>query len=151
MAKIANSVQIVNKKAKFEYELLDHFEAGLQLKGTEIKSIRLSKASIKEGYCAFKGAELFIYNMDISPYEDASFVNHEAKRPRKLLMHKRELEKLKKKIKDVGFTIVPLKLFINEKGYAKLNISLARGKKLYDKRESLKTKDVQRQLDRLNK
>lgn len=141
-------INIRNKKASFEYEFIERMEAGIQLVGTEIKSIRLGQASIKEGYCGFKKGELFIYNMDISPYEQASFSNHDPKRVRKLLLNKQELEKLKKKKKDVGLTIIPLKLYINKNGYAKLSIALAKGKKLYDKRESLKEKDHQRQMDR---
>ncbi len=146
--KLSADVKIRNKKASFLYEFLETFEAGIQLRGTEIKSIRLGKASIKEGYCAFKGGELFAYNIDITPYENASFSNHESKRARKLLLHKQEIEKLIKKKKDVGLTIVPTLLFINDKGYAKLNIALVKGKKIADKRESLKEKDAKRQIDR---
>jgi len=146
-----SDINIKNKKANFEYELLEKFEAGLQISGTEIKSIRLGKVSIAESYCAFKNEELFVFNMDISPYEKASFANHEPKRKRKLLLHKKELLKLLKKKKDVGLTIIPTRLFINDKGFAKLNIALAKGKKLYDKRESLKSKDVKKQIDRLLK
>ncbi len=148
---LSKEVNIRNKKASFQYEFLDKFEAGIQLRGTEIKSIRLGKASIKEGYCAFKNGELFVYNIDITPYENASFTNHESKRPRKLLLHKQELEKLIKKKKDVGLTIIPTSLFINKNGYAKLNIALAKGKKIADKRESLKEKDAKRQMDRAMK
>lgn len=151
MGKLAGEVNIKNKKASFEYEFLEKLEAGIQLKGTEIKSIREGKASIKEGYCAFKNGELFVYNINITPYSDASFTNHEPKRPRKLLLHKQEIEKLFKKKKDVGLTIIPTKLFINKSGYAKLNIALAKGKKITDKRETLKTKDAKRQMDRAMK
>ena len=146
--KLTGDVNIKNKKASFQYEFIEKMEAGMQLVGTEIKSIREGKASIKEGYCAFKKGELFVFNIDITPYKEASFKNHEPKRPRKLLLHKQELEKLFKKKKDVGLTIVPTKLFINSNGYAKLNIALAKGKKMQDKRESLKTKDAKRQIDR---
>ena len=149
--KLSNNIYIRNKKASFSYECLEKFEAGMQLKGTEIKSIREGKASIKEGYCAFKNDELFVFNINITPYSEASFTNHEPKRPRKLLLHKQELEKLLKKKKDVGLTIIPTKLFINSKGYAKLNIALAKGKKMQDKRESLKEKDAKRQMDRAMK
>ncbi|MBD98554.1 MAG: SsrA-binding protein [Verrucomicrobia bacterium] len=151
LEKLRSEINIKNRKASFEYELLEKFEAGLQLSGTEIKSIRLGKVSLAESYCAFKKQELFVFNMDISPYEKASFANHEAKRKRKLLLHKRELAKLLKKKKDVGLTIVPTRLYINKNGFAKLDIALAKGKKLYDKRESLKSKDVKRQIDRLLK
>lgn len=146
--KLSGEVNIKNKKASFQYEFIEKMEAGMQLVGTEIKSIREGKASIKEGYCAFKKGELFVFNIDITPYKEASFANHEPKRPRKLLLHKQELEKLFKKKKDVGLTIVPTKLFINSNGYAKLNIALAKGKKIQDKRESLKAKDAKRQIDR---
>ena len=118
--KLVKEIKIRNKKSSFLYEFLEKFEAGIQLRGTEIKSIRLGKASIKEGYCAFKNDELFVYNIDITPYENASFANHESKRPRKLLLHKKEIEKLVKKKRDVGLTIIPTLLFINENGYAKL-------------------------------
>ena len=149
--KISKEIHIRNKKASYEYEFIDKYEAGMQLKGTEIKSIREGRASIKEGYCAFKGGELFVFNINITPYADASFVNHEPKRPRKLLLHRQEIDKLQKKKKDVGLTIVPTLLFINDKGYAKLNIALAKGKKIADKRESLKEKDAKRQMDRVKK
>lgn len=149
--KLKTDIHIRNKKASFLYEFLEKFEAGIQLKGTEIKSIRLGKASIKEGYCSFKGGELFVYNIDITPYENASFANHESKRPRKLLLHKQEIEKLIKKKKDVGLTIIPTLLFINDNGFAKLNIALVKGKKIADKRESLKEKDAKRQMDRAMK
>lgn len=145
---LSKEVSIRNKKASFLYEFLEKFEAGIQLKGTEIKSIRMGKASIKEGYCAFKNGELFVYNINITPYENASFTNHESKRARKLLLHKQEIDKLIKKKKDVGLTIIPTLLFINNKGYAKLNIALVKGKKIADKRESLKEKDAKRQMDR---
>jgi SsrA-binding protein len=149
--KFTSDINIRNKKAAYQYELLEKFEAGLKLEGTEIKSIREGKASIKEGYCAFKKGELFVFNINISPYTEASFKNHEPTRPRKLLLHKNELEKLFKKKKDVGLTIVPTRLFINKNGYAKLNIALAKGKKMQDKRESLKAKDAKRQMDRAMK
>ncbi|MBL4709190.1 MAG: SsrA-binding protein SmpB [Flavobacteriales bacterium] len=149
--KISKEIHIRNKKASYEYEFIDKYEAGMQLKGTEIKSIREGRASIKEGYCAFKGGELFVFNINITPYADASFANHEPKRPRKLLLHRQEIDKLQKKKKDVGLTIVPTLLFINDKGYAKLNIALAKGKKIADKRESLKEKDAKRQMDRVKK
>lgn len=144
----SNNVSIRNKKAYHLYEIIDEYEAGIQLLGTEIKSLREGKASIKEGYCAFKKGELFALNINITPYSEASFTNHEPTRQRKLLLHKHELEKLFKKKKDVGLTIVPISLYINKKGLAKLKIALAKGKKLQDKRESLKAKDAKRQMDR---
>lgn len=146
--KLSNNIAIRNKKASFQYEFLERFEAGIQLKGTEIKSIREGKASIKEGYCGFKKGELYVFNIDITPYKEASFYNHEPKRPRKLLLHKSEIDKLIKKKKDVGLTIIPIKLYINDRGLAKLSIALAKGKKLHDKRESLKEKDAKRQIGR---
>jgi SsrA-binding protein len=147
-----NKVNILNKKARFEYEILDKYTAGIVLTGTEIKSIRNSKASIAESFCEFnESGELFIINMTIEEYAYGTHYNHKPKASRKLLLNKRELKKLEKEVKNVGLTIVPLKLFINEKGYAKLEIALAKGKKLYDKRETMKDRDNKRQLDRVKK
>lgn len=151
MSKFSSDINIKNKKASFNYEFVDQYEAGIQLLGTEIKSIREGKASIQEAYCAFKNDELFVINMNISPYTEASFTNHSPTRSRKLLLHKKELEKLFKKKKDNGLTIIPTKLFINGKGIAKLNIALAKGKKVHDKRETIKDKDAKRQMDRAMK
>ena len=145
---MTSSINITNKKAGYEYELLDKFTAGIQLLGSEIKSIRAGKASIKESYCLFIKSELWIRNMDISEYAQASMNNHEPKRDRKLLLNKIELKKLRKKIDQKGLSIVPTRLYISERGYAKLNIALGKGKKIYDKRESLKNKDTQREIDR---
>lgn len=141
-------VAIKNKRARYEYELLDKYTAGLQLTGTEIKSIREHKASIAEGYCTFDGDELYIYNMHIAEYDKAGMVNHDPKRKRKLLLQKKELKKLKKKLQDQGLTVVPTLLFIAPSGYAKLNIYLAKGKKLHDKRETMKKRDAKKQIDR---
>jgi SsrA-binding protein len=127
---------------------LQEFTAGIQLTGTEIKSIREGKANIADAYCTFKGDELFVINMHIAEYSFGTYNNHEPKRDRKLLLTKRELHKMQAKVKEKGFTIIPTLLFINEKGLAKLTISLARGKHYYDKRESLKQKDVKREIDR---
>ncbi|WOC52596.1 SsrA-binding protein [Bergeyella porcorum] len=149
--KIEKNVNILNKRARFEYELLDKYEAGIVLTGTEIKSIRLSKASITESFCEFIEGELYIINMMIDEYKFGTFYNHKTKRERKLLLHKRELQKLGRKLKDAGNTIVPLKLYINEKGLAKLQIALAKGKKLYDKRETIKDRENKRNLGRLLK
>jgi SsrA-binding protein len=143
-----NKISIKNKKASFEYEFLDVYTAGIQLTGTEIKSIRDNKASIGEGYCVFIQEELWIRNMHIAEYDKGSYNNHEPKRDRKLLLNRQELKKLGNKVKDKGLTIIPVKLFLNDKGLAKIEIALARGKKLYDKRESLKEKDTKRQIDR---
>lgn len=144
-------VNIKNKKASFEYEFLEEMEAGLQLMGTEIKSIREGKASIKEGYCIFKNGELYLKNVHISEYTEGSYNNHEPLRDRKLLLHKSEIEKLSKKKTDVGLTIIPVRLYINDRGLAKVKIALAKGKKLYDKRQDLKLKDDKRQMDRMMK
>lgn len=141
-------VSIKNKKASHEYLLLQDFTAGIQLYGTEIKSIREGKASIVDAYCTFRGNELFVINMHIAEYVYGTYNNHEPKRDRKLLLTKRELSKMQTKVKEKGFTIIPTLLFVNEKGLAKLTISLARGKHHYDKRESLKQKDVKREIER---
>lgn len=147
-AKRKMAVEIKNKKAKFEYHLLDKYVAGIQLNGTEIKSIRQSKASIVEAYCKMEKGELFVYNMYIAEYENASHYNHDPKRKRKLLLNRSEINKIERKMKDVGLTIVPVLLFISDNGLAKLKIAVAKGKKLYDKREDLKQKDLKREIDR---
>lgn len=134
-------VNIRNKRAKFEFHLMDTFVAGIQLGGTEIKSIRSSKASILEAYCIMENGELYIRNMHITEYENASFYQHKPRADRKLLLNKREISKIDKLLKTKGYTVVPLRLFINEKGLAKLEIAVAQGKKLYDKRQDLKEKD----------
>ena len=149
--KIEKSVTIQNKRARFEYEILEDVEAGIVLTGTEIKSLRSSKASITESFCQFIDGELYVINMMIDEYKLGTFYNHKIKRERKLLLHKRELIKWEKKTKDVGITIVPLKLYINSRGKAKLIIALARGKKLFDKRETKKDRENKRNLDRLIK
>ena len=145
-------VNILNKKAKFEYQLLDQYNAGIVLTGTEIKSIREGKASITESFCEFNEKnELFIINMLIDEYEFGNHFNHKSKSQRKLLLNKKELKKLQKEVKNSGLTIIPLKLFINDNGYAKILISLAKGKKMYDKRQVLKERENKRQLDRVKK
>jgi len=146
--KMNNKVNIRNKKASFEFFLLEKFVAGIVLTGTEIKSIRASKASINEAYCAFSNGELFVRNMHIAEYEYGTYNNHEPKRERKLLLTKRELGKLQSKLSEKGLTLIPTFMFINEKGLAKLEIALAKGKKLYDKRETLKQKDTRREIER---
>ena len=148
MAKISNTVNIENRRARFDYQFLDTLTAGLVLKGTEIKSIHEGKAGLADSYCYFKNDELFVKNFHITEYADASFYNHEPMRERKLLLTKQELNKLLRKVKDQGLTIVPIKLFINEKGFAKLNIALAKGKKAYDKRDDIKKKDIEREMNR---
>jgi len=145
-----NNVSIRNKRASFEYEILDRFIAGIQLYGTEIKSIRENKASLNEAYCVFIGSELYV-KMHIAEYQYGSFNQHNSKRDRKLLLTKKELLKLEDKSQAKGCTIVPLKLFINEKGLAKLEIALAKGKKIWDKREDIKDRDNKRELDRYMK
>lgn len=145
------NINILNKRARFEYEILEEYEAGMVLTGTEIKSIRASKASIAESFCEFINGELFVINMTIDEYKFGTFYNHKVKRERKLLLHSQELDKLNKKVKDVGNTIVPLKLYINSNGKAKLLIALARGKKLFDKRETIKDRENKRNLDRIMK
>jgi len=145
------TVNILNKRAKFDYEILDKYTAGIVLTGTEIKSIRLGKASIAESFCEFSEGELFLINSHIEEYLYGTHYNHKAKSERKLLLNKRELKKLNKDSDNKGLTIVPLRLFTNEKGLAKLDIALCRGKKNYDKRESLKEQDTKRDLDRIKK
>lgn len=146
------NINIQNKKAHFLYEILDTYTAGIVLTGTEIKSIRSSKASIAESFCEFnEQGELFVINMTIEKYIYGTYYNHRPKAERKLLLNKKELKKLQKEVQNTGLTIIPLKLFINEKGYAKMNIALAKGKKLYDKRETIKDRDNKRNLDRIKK
>lgn len=143
-----SKVQIKNRRASFEYFLVEELTAGIVLTGTEIKSLRDGKASINEAYCAFKDNELYVINMHITEYSYGTYLNHAPKRERKLLLNRRELKKWQGKVKEKGFTIVPTMLHINEKGFAKLNIALARGKHSYDKRETLKEKDMKREMDR---
>ncbi len=147
-----NTVNIKNKKARFEYEILDKYTAGIVLTGTEIKSIRDSKASITESFCEFnEKGELFVINMTIQEYVYGNYYNHAPKAERKLLLNKRELKKLEKDVNTKGLTIVPLRLFLNERGLAKLVVALAKGKKLYDKRETMKDSDNKRDLARIKK
>lgn len=149
---VKNNINIKNKKAKFEYELLDTYVAGIVLAGTEIKSIREGKASITQSFCEFNDrGELFVINMQVDEYSHASHFNHRPKAERKLLMQRRELNKLRKEVTTSGLTIVPLNLFINDRGLAKIRIALAKGKKLYDKRETIKDRDSKRNLARIKK
>ncbi len=143
-----NTINIKNRKASFEFAFIDKYIAGLQLTGTEIKSIREGKSTINDAFCVFHKNELLIRNMHIAPYFNGTYNNVPEKRDRKLLLNKHELEKLQGKLKDQGLTIIPLRLFINEKGYAKLEIALAKGKKLFDKREDIKKRDVERETSR---
>ena len=146
-----NAINIQNKRAKFEYTLIDKYVAGLQLSGTEIKSIRNNKANLSDSFCSFKENELFIVGMHIDEYEFGNYANHQPKRDRKLLLNRQELDKIRKKLKDVGLAIVPLRLFINDKGWAKVEIAVAKGKKLHDKRNTIKDRDIQRDIDRTSK
>jgi|TARA_A200000113_G_scaffold178865_1_gene164447 SsrA-binding protein len=149
---VQKEIHIKNKKARFEYELLEEYTAGIVLTGTEIKSIRNSKASIAESFCEFnERGELFTVNMHIEEYAFGTRYNHRPKAQRKLLLNKKELKKLQREVQNTGLTIVPLRLFITDKGFAKLRIALAKGKKLYDKRETIKDRDNKRDLDRIKK
>lgn len=145
-----HQIFIKNKNAYYEYDILEKYVAGIVLKGTEIKSIRLGKASINEAYCVFQQGELFVKNMNIAPYEHGTYNNHEPKRDRKLLLTKKELIRLQTKVQEKGLTIVPLSLFVNEDGLAKLEIALARGKKAYDKRQAIKQREEERLRARLD-
>lgn len=145
------TINILNKRAKFDYEILDRYTAGIVLTGTEIKSIRLGKANIAESFCEFQEHELFAVNMQIEEYAYGKHFNHKAKTERKLLLNKKELKKLLKDVQNKGLTIIPLRLFINEKGLAKLDIALCKGKKNYDKRETIKDRENKINIDRLKK
>ena len=144
-------IVIRNKKASHDYEFLEKFIAGIKLSGTEIKSIRLGKATIADTYCYFSSGELYIKGMHIAEYWWGNLNNHDPLRERKLLLTKRELRKIERKVKETGLTIIVIKVFINERGLAKAEIALARGKKEYDKRETLKRKDAAREMDRMRK
>ena len=146
-----NKVHIINKKAKFEYILNDSFISGIVLTGSEIKSIRNNKFSIREGFCKFLEDELFIINMNIEKYEFSNDEVYNPKRQRKLLLNKKELGKLKKSVEQKGTSIIPYRLFINDKGFAKIEIFTATGKKLFDKRSSIKERDNKRSLEKINK
>ncbi|MEZ5014043.1 MAG: SsrA-binding protein SmpB [Chitinophagales bacterium] len=142
------NVHIKNRRATFEFEVIDRMVAGIVLRGSEIKSVRDGKVSMQDAWCLFKDGELFIRNLHISEYKQATMWQHEPLRVRKLLLSKKELSKLQAKVKERGFTIIPLDMFLNERGFAKLTIALARGKKVYDKRESIKQRDEKRDLER---
>ena len=145
------AINIKNKRATFDYELLDTYTAGIVLTGTEIKSIRQGKASLVDTFCFFANGELWVKNMHVAEYFYGSYNNHVARRDRKLLLTKKELDKLLRTSRDPGFTIVPVRLFINEKGLAKVVVALAKGKKQYDKRQSLREKDDKREMARMFK
>ena len=146
-----SNIQIKNKRAAFDYEIAERYTAGIQLFGTEIKSIRGGKAGLVDSYCTFIGNELWVKNMHIATYSFGTYNNHEVRRDRKLLLTARELRKLMRSVRETGFTIVPIKLFIDEKSLAKLEIGLARGKKSYDKRHSLREKEDKRSMERVMK
>lgn len=148
---MSQDIYIKNKKAYFEYHILDKYVAGIKLLGTEIKSIRQGKANINDAFCTFIDGQLYVRNLHISEYSFGSFYNHEAKRDRVLLLNKKELKKIQTKGEEKGFTIVPLAMFINERGFAKLEIAMAQGKKAFDKRETMKERDSKIELDRAMK
>lgn len=145
-------LEFINRKAAYEYTFIDEVEAGIQLLGTEIKSIRAGNVNLRDAYCVFnKKGELYLRSLFIAEYKQGNQFNHEERRTRKLLLKKQELKKLEKKIKEKGFTVVPFRLYLNERGIAKIEIALAQGKKVHDKRESIKTKDNKREMDRMRK
>lgn len=146
---LKSDINIKNRRATFDYAILDRYTAGICLYGTEIKSIRESKASLTDTYCIFERGELWVKQMHIAEYRFGSYANHEVRRDRKLLLQKKELRKLQRAVKDTGKTIVPLRLFINEKGLAKMEIALCQGKHDYDKRQSIQERDTRRELDRV--
>lgn len=148
MPKAKSSIEIKNKRASFDYEFIERFTAGIVLCGTEIKSIRAGKASLVDSYCYFVNGELYVRNMNVAEYWWSSYNRHDPRRDRKLLLTKRELRKLLRATREKGMTIVAVKLFISEKGYAKLDIALARGKREFDKRETIKEKDIRREMER---
>jgi SsrA-binding protein len=146
--KIEKNVEIKNRRASFEYSFLEKYTAGIMLMGTEIKSIRQGKVNLTDAYCLFLGEGLYIRQMNISKYNEGTHYNHDPLRDRKLLLTKRELRKLQNSLKDVGLTMIPTRMYISERGFAKIDIALAKGKKLYDKRDSIKEKDVKRSMER---
>ena len=151
MSKIAATVNIVNRKASFNYFISDSWEAGIVLTGTEIKAIREGKANLVDAYCIFKNTELWVKNLHISAYEKGGYTNHAPREDRKLLLHRYQLKRILAKLKEKGVTLIPLRLYIEERGFAKLELGLARGKKLYDKRDSLKDAEAKRELGRVMK
>lgn len=150
-AKKSKTVEVVNRRAEFEYHFIDVLEAGIVLQGTEIKSIRAGNVNLRDAFCYFKRGELYVKNLFIAEYKFGNVFNHETRRVRKLLLKRGELKKMEKKVKERGFTIVPHRLYLSERGFAKVEIALAQGKKSFDKRESIKQKDQKRDLDRMKK
>jgi SsrA-binding protein len=147
--RFAKNVNIKNRQASYEYELLDKYVAGIVLTGTEIKSIREGKINLQDGYGYFNNGELFVKGVNITPYAQGTHYNHEATRERKLLLKRSELKKLEARSEEKGLTLVPTRLFINDRGFAKMEIALGRGKKMHDKRDSIKERDAKRELDRM--
>lgn len=147
--RFASDINVRNKKASFDYEFLEKHIAGLALKGTEIKSIREGKVNLTDGYCYFSKGEAFAKGINISGYSQGTHYNHEPLRERKLLLKKSEIKKLESKVEEKGLTLIPIRLFINDRGLAKVELALARGKKTHDKRESIKEKDIKRELSRI--
>lgn len=147
--RFSNDINIRNRQAGFEYELLDKYVAGMVLTGTEIKSIREGKVNLQDGFCYMSNGELFVKGINITPYAQGTHYNHSATRERKLLLKRAELKKLETKVDEKGLTLVPTRLFINERGLAKLEIAIARGKKLHDKRDSIKDREAKRELSRM--
>src|SRR5277367_6215716 len=145
----SSDINIKNRQASFNYELIEKFIAGIMLKGTEIKSIREGKVNLQDGYCYFNNGECFVRGINITAYSQGTHYNHEAARERKLLLKKAELSKLESKLEEKGLTLLPTRLFINERGLAKLEIAIGRGKKMHDKRESIKEKDIKRELSKI--
>lgn len=148
-ARFSDTIELKNKRASFEYELLDKYVAGIVLRGTEIKSIREGKVNLQDGFCYFNNNEMFVKGITISPYSQGTHYNHDAERERKLLLKKPELHKLLTKSEEKGYTIIPTRMFLNDRGFAKLEIALAKGKKLHDKRDSIRDREAKRELDRL--
>jgi SsrA-binding protein len=148
-ARFTSDINIKNRQASFQYELIEKFIAGIALMGTEIKSIREGKVNLQDGFCYFNNGQIFAKGINITPYAQGTHYNHEAARERKLLLRKSEIAKLEGKVEEKGLTLVPIRLFINDRGFAKLEIALAKGKKLHDKRESIKERDVKRELSKL--
>src|SRR5688572_32584976 len=147
--RFSNNINIRNRQAGYEFELLDKYVAGIVLTGTEIKSIREGKANLQDGYCYLNNGELFVKGVNISPYAQGTHYNHEATRERKLLLKRSELKKLEARTSEKGLTLVPTRLFINDRGFAKMEIAVGRGKKMHDKRDSIKERDAKRELDRM--
>lgn len=147
--RFSNNINIKNRRASYEYELLDKYVAGMVLRGTEIKSIKEGKVNLQDGYCYVNNGELFVKGINITPYAQGTHYNHEPARERKLLLKKSEIKKVQSRMEEKGLTLIPTRLFVNDRGLAKLEVALARGKKLHDKRQSIREKDVRRELGRI--